>query len=73
MGTSTSSDNQKSKQKLNNVQTQVIEQNYANNIMMVALSTLESICRKLLGRDNRSASKKYGQQDKVDFSSKTLT
>lgn len=40
--------------------------------MMVALSTLESMCRKLLEKDNRPVTKKYGQQDKVDFSPKNL-
>ena len=59
-------------QKQNTVQAQIIDQNYSNNIMMQALSTLESISRKLLKKDGRRDNKKYGSQDKVDYSSKTL-
>ena len=40
--------------------------------MLVAFSTLESITRKVLGKDGKSSKKKYGKQDKVDYSSKTM-
>jgi hypothetical protein len=40
--------------------------------MLMAFSTLESISRKILGRDGKSEKKKYGKQDKIDYSSKTM-
>jgi hypothetical protein len=40
--------------------------------MLVAFSTLESISRKILGKDGNSSKKKFGRQDKIDYSSKTL-
>jgi hypothetical protein len=40
--------------------------------MLLAFSTLESICRKILGKDSQSLKKRYGKQDKVDYSTKTM-
>lgn len=38
----------------------------------MALSTLESICLKILGKENASGKKKYSQQDRVDYSGKSM-
>jgi hypothetical protein len=51
---------------------QVVEQNYSNNILFLTLSTLESIYWKLQGSDISKEKKKFGNYDKVDYSSKTL-
>jgi hypothetical protein len=53
-------------------QAQLVEQNYSNNIMLLAFSTLESVCCKILNADSSSAAKRFGRQDKVDYSLKSM-
>ena len=57
-----------------NKQAQTVDQNYANNILFMALSTLESIEQRL--KDGKRApvreQKEFGRYDKHDYSYKEL-
>lgn len=48
----------------------ITDQNYSNNILMMVLSTLESLENKYKGMSQHQ-SKKYSYYDKVDYSGKS--
>lgn len=70
MGNSSPTEHQK--QAMTSQQSQIVDQNYSNNIMFIAFSTLETICLKILGKDLKSTKKMFSYYDKVDYTSKTI-
>jgi len=61
---------QESKQISSEIQS--VEQNFSNEIMIMAFSTLEAICLKILDRECSKEKKKFGRNDIASVTKKTM-
>jgi hypothetical protein len=53
-------------------QNMIVDQNYSNNIMMMIMSTLESLAAAMNSKSVKREDKMYGHYDKVNYDNKNF-